>query len=209
MADNTLLKHDALELSLMATELREENQTLRDEVDDLRSAVGVVRRASPDPTSQRASHHHLASEISRSHTRVGSSPMLSGFVDRNQWARASIQIPKSSRILLEHGQTPSMARHGALSVPGLEASPGLGVGPVGEYGGQTLREEGSPSGMTPPMSDGRNSPKAVLKASPSGGIGYVFNGVPKGRYSSNLSRSSSRPVSLNLDRNRLRAISVS
>jgi hypothetical protein len=59
-------------------------RTLRDEVDDLRTAVGVAGRLSPEnlPSSRR-----LASELLRSHARTESSPNVGNASDRAAWAR--------------------------------------------------------------------------------------------------------------------------
>ena len=177
VASNALLKHDASEISLLLNDSREENRSLKEEVDELRSVAGVPGRASPDiPSSRR-----LASELMRSHShsRTESSPNV-GTLDRGSWARMSVHIPASSRMW-EHARkaslAPSFASSSTTGDGGGLHSPGLGMGPVGEYGGTLISDGG---GMTSPQ-DGRESPKPVFRASPSGGIGYVLNGVPKSK----------------------------
>ena len=166
---------------------------LREEIDELRSAAGVARRSSPEPTSRAA---HLASELS--HSRTGSSPVLPD-LSRSAWARRSVQIPPSSRVLLEHARNSSIASFMTSSSTAADIS-GLGIGPVGEKGGTTAREDKAADTLSPNTEDGRQSPNLVLRSSPSGGIGYVVNGVPKGK--ANTGR---HPVnrSISLDRRRL------
>lgn len=48
------------------------------------------------------------------------------------------------------------------------------MGPVGEYGAVVET-------TLSPTADGRESPRPVFRTSPSGGIGYVLNGVPKSK----------------------------
>ena len=180
VASNALLKHDASELTHLLNESRDQVRTLRDEVDDLRTAVGVAGRLSPEnlPSSRR-----LASELLRSHARTESSPNVGNASDRAAWARMSMHIPSSSRMWeREHARKASLApSFGSNSSyagnDGNPSSPGLGFGPIGEYGGVLVNDVG----MTSPQLDGRESPKPMYRSSPNGGIGYVLNGVPKSK----------------------------
>lgn len=171
-----MLKHDASELSQLLSDSRLEVQALTEEVDELRAAVGVARRESPDNALPR----HLASEILQSkHSRTESSPNVTAYRDRT-WARMSVQIPPSTRnVWDQHTRRLSTAPSIASTADGSLQSPGLGMGPVGEYGGSLLRDE--QGALSPPPVDGRQSPKPVFRTSPSGGIGYVLNGVPKNK----------------------------
>lgn len=65
-------------------------------------------------------------------------------------------------------------------------SPGLGMGQVGEYAGAVQREEGA---LSPTIPSGRESPRPMFRASPSGGLGYVVNGIPKKSQRPGLQRS--------------------
>jgi len=65
-------------------------------------------------------------------------------------------------------------------------SPGLGMGQVGEYTGAVAREEGA---LSPTIPGGRESPRPGFRASPSGGLGYVVNGIPKKSQRPGLQRS--------------------
>jgi len=147
-------------------------------MDELRSAVGVAGRASPDiPSSRR-----LASELMRSHShsRTESSPNVGTALERGSWARMSVHIPASSRMW-EHARKASLAPSFASSSTtgeGVMHSPGLGMGPVGEYGG-SLVSDGNAGYVS--SQDGRESPRPVFRSTQSGGIGYVLNGVPKNK----------------------------
>lgn len=122
-------------------------------------------------TSELPSSRRLASELLRSHSRTESNPNVAA--DRS-WARMSMHVP-SNRMSWDHQRKASLAPSFTSTSTGYEPpSPGLGMGPIGEYGG-ALVEALSPTG------DGRESPKPVLRTSPSGGIGYVLNGVPKNK----------------------------
>jgi hypothetical protein len=78
----------------------------------------------------------------------------------------------------EHARQNSMVPSIASSTTGEGGplSPGLGFGQVGEYGGEVQRDDGL---ISPTVTSGRESPRPGFRASPSGGLGYVVNGVPK------------------------------
>jgi hypothetical protein len=208
VASNTMLKHDASELSHLLAESRDEVRVLRDEVEELRSFASSLGRVSPAMLS----HPHLAAEImsasissstsgtsrplSAAHVRTESSPMASSgtftAADRSQWTqyqqqqhhkRLSVSSSRFGSVVdYAHARKSSLAPSFASSstTDGV-TSPGLGYGSIGEYGGQLLREQGN--GAMSPNSDaptsGRESPRLGLRSSTSGGIGYVLNGVPK------------------------------
>lgn len=177
VANNALLKHDASELSAMLVESREEVKLLRDEVDELRTVAGVMpRSASPGITQSLA----LAAELSRStsnsyHSRTESSPMVGTYAERLAWSRMSVSSNKGISAWEHHRKSSTANSIASISTDGL-TSPGLGMGPIGEYGGILVRDEGA---LSPPLINGRESPKPVFRTSPSGGIAYVLNGVPK------------------------------
>ncbi|KAK8869623.1 hypothetical protein IAR55_000190 [Kwoniella newhampshirensis] len=182
VANNALLKHDAAELSHSLSESRDQVRTLRDEVDELRATIGAAGRISP------IGHlPHLASELNSqhsSHSRTESSPIMNwGHGDRMGWQRMS--VASSSRTggtsAWEHHRKMSMApSFASTSTTDGVTSPGLGMGPIGEFGGILSAEEiGRPGALSPPLGDGKDSPKQMFRTTPSGGIGYVLNGVPK------------------------------
>ncbi|WWD16113.1 hypothetical protein CI109_100538 [Kwoniella shandongensis] len=185
VANNALLKHDATELSHSLSESRDEVRTLREELDELRATIGGAGRRSPMGYLP-----HLASELSTNqslHSRTESSPVINWGHggDRTGWQRMS--MASSSRTggtsAWEHHRKTSMAPSftSASTMDGV-TSPGLGMGPIGEFGGilSTEEKEGARAGaLSPPLGEGRDSPKQMYRTSPSGGIGYVLNGVPK------------------------------
>lgn len=185
VANNVMLKHDTAELSHSLADSREEVRSLKEEVEELRAAIGVVGRTSPlGPFPQR-----LAAELSRNqstsmHSRTESSPVIQwGHGDRMGWQRMS--AASSSRTggvsAWEHHRKMSMAPSFASTstADGGLTSPGLGMGPIGEFGGVLLHEDGPRvANLSPPPLE-HESPKPIFRTSPSGGIGYVLNGVPK------------------------------
>lgn len=180
VATNALLKHDASELGQMLTDSRSEVRNLRKEVDELRAAIGVAGRLSPEVTIQQ----HVAIELSHSHSRTESSPLVGSFTERTGGAKMSVAHPNRAGNISswEHHRRTSMARSMASTstADGL-TSPGLGMGPIGEFGGALLNDE--VIALSPPPLDGRESPKPIFRTSPSGGIAYVLHGVPKSRAS--------------------------
>ncbi|WVF72006.1 hypothetical protein IAT40_006817 [Kwoniella sp. CBS 6097] len=204
VANNTLLKHDVAELSHSLAESRDEARVLKEEVEELRSVIGTVGRMSPlDRMPPR-----LASELGSNqslHTRTESSPIFAwgpGHGERGSWQRMS--VASSSRTggmsAWEHHRKMSMAASfTSTSTADGVTSPGLGIGPIGEFGGILLNEDGSRSGtLSPPPPEGRQSPK--FRTSPNGGIGYVINGVPKVRPPSHVRPALARSFSTNTDR---------
>jgi hypothetical protein len=178
VANNALLKHDASELSIMLNESREEVRMLREEVEDLRSVVGVAPRSNSPGIVQSLA---LASELARGstnmhHSRTESSPMVGTYAERLGWSRMSVSSNRGMSAW-EHHRKHSVA-HSITSTTTTEGftSPGLGMGPVGEYTGVLVREDGT---LSPPPPGGRESPKPTFRTSPSGGIAYVLNGMPK------------------------------
>ncbi|WVW82888.1 hypothetical protein I302_104901 [Kwoniella bestiolae CBS 10118] len=207
VATNTLLKHDVAELTHSLAESRDESRTLKEEVEELRASIGSVGRMSPFgrlPT-------RLASELGSgysNHSRTESSPIISlgqGHGERGAWNRMS--VASSSRTggmsAWEHHRKMSMAasftsNSSSTAADGALMSPGLGMGPIGEFGGVLLNEDGSTRvGVLSPPS-GRESPK--FRTSPSGGIGYVLNGVPKIKPGHQVRPSLARSFSTNTDR---------
>ncbi|EIW70010.1 hypothetical protein TREMEDRAFT_68429 [Tremella mesenterica DSM 1558] len=183
VATNALLKHDLAEVSAMLSSSREESIVLKTEIDDLRSVVGVARRSSPDHLQTRdgdsiaSGRLDLATELARKgHGRTESSPSFATFSDRLGWARMSIGPGSGSQALNGWENRRNSMAHSSYSVSTDLASPGLGYGSVGEYAGSVTGGDGI-SGVTSPQS-GRSSPKQMFRSSPSGGIGYVLNGVP-------------------------------
>lgn len=175
MAANTLLKHDTSELSAMLAESREETRLLREE-------VGELRMMHPSPVPGHSRPLALAAELSQSrnsafHSRTESSPMVGTFAERLGWSRMSTSSSIRSGGW-DHGRQNSWVPSIASSTAGEGGplSPGLGMGQVGEYAGQVQREEGI---ISPTAPSGRASPRPVFRASPSGALGYVVNGVPK------------------------------
>ncbi|KAK4685339.1 hypothetical protein P7C73_g4812, partial [Tremellales sp. Uapishka_1] len=169
VANNALLKHDVSELTHALAETREENRAYREEIDELRAAIGVAGRDTPS-VQPRA----LSTELnpSRSHSRTESSPVITNA----NWNR--IHHRNGSVSPWEHHRKVSLAPSFASTstMEGITSTlgpGGLGMGPIGEFGGP-LREE-----ALSPTSDGRSSPKPTYRTSPSGGIGYHLNGVPK------------------------------
>lgn len=174
VASNAMLKHDASELSHVLAESKDEIRQLRDEVEDLRAVAGVAGRISPGVPP------HLAAELrgSFAHNRTESTPNViggGGGHERGTWARMSV----SSSTRWDHNRRSSFAPSFASTstTDGL-TSPGLGLGSIGEFGGVLMRDGAlSPP---PPAGEGRESPnQGQFRTSPSGGIGYVLNGVPK------------------------------
>jgi hypothetical protein len=171
----------------MLAESREETRLLREEVEELRSTQHS-RSVSPNGPRQLA----LAAELSQSrssalHSRTESSPMVGTYADRLGWSRMST----SSSIQTggwEHQRKHSMAPSIASSAAGegVAYSPGLGMGQVGEYAGAVQREDGA---LSPTVPSGRESPRPLFRASPSGGLGYVVNGIPKKSQRPGLQRS--------------------
>lgn len=171
VAANALLKHDTSELSAMLAESREETRLLREEVTEL-------RMIHPSPVTGHARPLALAAELSqsRNHSRTESSPLVGTFAERLGWSRMSTSSSIRSGGW-EHGRQTSMVPSVASSTAGEgPLSPGLGMGQVGEYAGQVQREDGV---ISPTNPSGRESPRPVFRASPSGALGYVVNGVPK------------------------------
>ncbi|WWC89743.1 uncharacterized protein L201_004668 [Kwoniella dendrophila CBS 6074] len=215
VATNTLLKHDVAELTHSLSESRDESRSLKEEVEELRAAIGTVGRMSPFgrlPT-------HLAKELGSghsNHSRTESSPILSlgqlqtqglgqGHGDRGSWQRMS--VASSSRTggmsAWEHHRKMSMAHsftsNSSSTADGALMSPGLGMGPIGEFGGILTNEDGSRlPALSPPPVTGRESPK--FRTSPNGGIGYVLNGVPKSKPGHVVRPSLARSFSTNTDR---------
>ena len=211
VASNTMLKHDASELSHLLAESRDEVRVLRDEVEELRSYTTSLGRVSPAMLN----HQHLAAEIMSAsipsssssgtsrppsaHVRTESSPMISSgtftAVDRAQWAqyqhaqhqkRISVSSSRFGSVTdYAHARKSSLApSFASTSTTDGVTSPGLGYGSIGEYGGQLLRDSQGGGAMSPPQavsSTGRESPRLAIRASTSGGIGYVLNGVPKAK----------------------------
>ena len=178
VATNTLLKHDVSELGHMLVDSRDEVRALRDEIDELRVVVGVTGRVSFNSSAQ----HHQASELSQSHSRTESSPIVGTSVERAGWARMSVVIPSRTGGLSqwEHYRRTSMAASlASISTADGLTSPGLGMGPVGEFGGALVKDENVTLSLTP--MEGVESPQSMFRASPSGGIAYVLNGVPKSK----------------------------
>ncbi|WVQ69886.1 uncharacterized protein L199_008109 [Kwoniella botswanensis] len=205
VATNTLLKHDVTELTHSLAESRDESRMLKEEVEELRASIGSVGRMSPFerlPT-------RLASELGSghsNHSRTESSPVISlGHGERGSWNRMS--VASSSRTggmsAWEHHRKMSMAasftsNSSSTAADGALMSPGLGMGPIGEFGGVLLNEDGTTRiGILSPPS-GRESPK--FRTSPSGGIGYVLNGVPKTKPGHQVRPSLARSFSANTDR---------
>lgn len=175
VASNAMLKHDAAELSHVLAESKDEIRQLRDELEDARAVAGMTGRISPSVPP------HLAAELRGSyHNRTESTPNVSGGMgmhNRATWARMSV----SSSTRWDHNRRSSFAPSFASTstADGL-TSPGLGLGSIGEFGGALMRD----GALSPPplgaAGDGRESPKqGSFRTSPSGGIGYVLNGVPK------------------------------
>ena len=203
VASNALLKHDASELVRRLLELQEENRSSRQEIDDLRAVVGVTRRSSPKPSSS-AGAQHLAAEFAISQSRADSSPVIDD-VDRSAWRR-SVQIPGSTRALYEHARR--MSTHSIASSRAATDISGLGMDHIPSYSSQINLNDKPNRALSPNSEDDRQSPKAVLRSSPSGGIGYMVNGVPKGP-GSHPRRPGNRSLSLDRRRLSLRNFSVS
>lgn len=192
VANNVLLKHDVAELSHTLADSRDEVRALKEEIDDLRSVVGVAGRVSPF-----GGHRpNLAGELSRgtmAHSRTESSPVVTSFADRGVWSRSSIHKREgsvsSSRYsggvaAREHRRKNSMAPSFASTSTageGVTSPGGLGMGPIGEYASDVMVDEVSNS-LRSPQSDSVVSPGPMFRTSPSGSsIGYHLNGVPKSR----------------------------
>lgn len=124
----------------------------------------------------------LSLELNHSPSRTESSTIVGNFGERAGWARLS--AASSSRTggisTWEHHRRTSMAPSLASTwtAEGL-TSPGLGMGPIGEFGGALMKDEAI--ALSPPPIEGRESPKPIFRTSPSGGITYVLNGVPKNK----------------------------
>ena len=180
VANNALLKHDVAELSHTLAETRDENRVYRTEIDDLRSVIGVARRVSPEPPH---SVGDLASELSntfaRNHARSSSIPYAHDYTDRTGFSRLSIG-PGSAGGVAEAWEKLNRRSSVAPSFRSFStdgrSSPGLGLGHIGEYAGSVGVSEKDQ--IASPQS-GRSSPRPIFRSSPSGGIGYVFHGVPK------------------------------
>lgn len=176
MAANALLKHDTSELSAMLAESREDARLLREEVEELRAI-----QPGPSPIPGQTRQLALAAELSQSrssafHSRTESSPMVGSVADRLGWSRMSTSSSIRSGGW-DHARQNSMVPSIASSTgEGGPLSPGLGLGQVGEYGGKVHREDGV---ISPTIPSGRESPRLGFRASPSGGLGYVVNGIPK------------------------------
>ena len=166
----------------MLAESREETRLLREEVEELRAAPHL-RPISPNGVRPLT----LSAELSRTsgiHSRTESSPMVGTYVDRLGWSRMSTS---SSTGPWDHQRKSSMAPSISSSAAGEGPySPGLGMGQVGEYAGAVQREEGA---LSPTIPSGRESPRPMFRASPSGGLGYVVNGIPKKSQRPGLQRS--------------------
>jgi hypothetical protein len=181
VGSNALLKHDSSELSAMLAESREETRLLREEVEELRAA----------PSSVHPRQLALSAELSQSrhsalHSRTESSPMVGTYAERLGWSRMSTS---SSTGPWDHQRKSSMAPSISSSAAGEGIgpySPGLGMGQVGEYTGAVQREDGA---LSPTIPSGRESPRPMFRASPSGGLGYVVNGIPKKSQRPGLQRS--------------------
>lgn len=183
VANNALLKHDTAELSHSLSESRDEVRSLKEEIEELRAAIGVVGRTTPLTSFPQ----RLATELSQGpsmHSRTESSPIINwGHGDRTGWQRystASFNRTPGISAWEHHrkmSMTPSFA---STSTTDGITSPGLGMGPIGEFGGVLVHEEGERAdALSPPPMEGKESPKPIFRTSPSGGIGYVLNGVPK------------------------------
>ncbi|OCF45405.1 hypothetical protein I317_00650 [Kwoniella heveanensis CBS 569] len=206
VANNTLLKHDVAELSHSLAESRDEARVMKEEVEELRSVIGTVGRMSP----LNRMPPRLASELGSNHslhTRTESSPIFAwgagqGHGERGSWQRMS--VASSSRTggmsAWEHHRKMSIAASfTSTSTADGVTSPGLGMGPIGEFGGILMNEDGTRAGtLSPPPLDGRQSPK--FRTSPSGGIGYVLNGVPKIKPPGHVRPALARSFSTNTDR---------
>jgi hypothetical protein len=170
----------------MLAESREETRLLREEVEELRSTQRS-RSVSPGGPRQLA----LAAELSQSrnsafHSRTESTPLVGSHADRLGWSRMSTSSSTQAGSW-DHQRKHSMALSVASSVAGDGPySPGLGMGQVGEYAGAVLREDGA---LSPTVPSGRESPRPLFRASPSGGLGYVVNGIPKKSQRPGLQRS--------------------
>lgn len=173
VASNTLLKHDTTSLAGMLAVSQEEARNLRDEVDELRAMVGMVGQRLPPSVN-------LASELSRSVTGRAS-PAEAALSGTEGPIDLSGLSGRPARSRMSYGPSRSMSaresRRASL-VPSL-TSPGLGMGPIGEYNGSVVSEDG-PRILSPLSQDGRTSPGFPPRLSPNGGsIGYVLNGMPK------------------------------
>jgi hypothetical protein len=154
----------------MLAESREETRLLREEVEELRAAPSF---STTHPRQLTLSTELHQSRSSAFHYRTESSPMVGTYVDRLGWSRMST----SSSNGWDHQRKISMAPSISSSAAGEGPySPGLGIGQVGEYTGAVQREEGA---LSPTIPSGRESPRPMFRASPSGGLGYVVNGIPK------------------------------
>ncbi|KAL7424217.1 hypothetical protein Q5752_001803 [Cryptotrichosporon argae] len=173
VASSALHKHNAKELSRALSESRDEARVLKDEVDELRSALETAN----------ATTRPLASELGRAEDTGSASSFaeraalarLTAHARHNSVAAGVGSLPCGLSAWEQHRRSsmaPSLASTGSVT-DGL-TSPGLGMGPIGEYGGRLDRE----GALSPPM-DGRSSPS--MRTSPSGGIPYHLNGVPKQR----------------------------
>jgi hypothetical protein len=168
----------------MLAESREETRLLREEVEEYRAAPHL-RPISPNgvrPLTLSAELSQL--RTSGIHSRTESSPMVGTYVDRLGWSRMSTS---SSTGPWDHQRKSSLAPSLSSSAAGEGPySPGLGMGQVGEYAGAVQREEGT---LSPTIPSGRESPRPMFRASPSGGLGYVVNGIPKKSQRPGLQRS--------------------
>jgi hypothetical protein len=164
----------------MLAESREETRLLREEVEELRAAPSF---STTHPRQLTLSTELHQSRSSAFHSRTESSPMVGTYVDRLGWSRMST----SSSNGWDHQRKSSMAPSISSSAAGEGPySPGLGIGQVGEYTGAVQREEGA---LSPTIPSGRESPRPMFRASPSGGLGYVVNGIPKKSQRPGLQRS--------------------
>lgn len=159
----------------MLAESREETRLLREEVEEL-------RMIHPSPVPGHSRPLALAAELINTkfpayHSRTESSPLVGTFAERLGWSRMSTSSSIRSGGW-DHGRQNSMAPSVTSSTAGDGGpiSPGLGMGQVGEYTGYLQSEDGI---ISPANPSGRESPRPVFRASPSGALGYVVNGVPK------------------------------
>ncbi|WVQ71865.1 hypothetical protein IAR50_001407 [Cryptococcus sp. DSM 104548] len=133
VANNTLLKHDAAELSHSLVESRDEVRTLRDEVESLRVSLSSSRLASPIDQNPRLAHE-LSPRFS--HSRTESTP-----------------IPGWNQSRL------SPWEHSRRTSTGVA---GLGMGPIGEAEGSVASDDGKSAPVSPvvesPQQETRPSP---------------------------------------------------
>ncbi|ODN98365.1 hypothetical protein L198_03609 [Cryptococcus wingfieldii CBS 7118] len=133
VANNTLLKHDAAELSHSLVESRDEVRTLRDEIESLRASIGSSRLASPIDQYPRLAHE-LSPRFS--HSRTESTPIPG-------WNQSRLSPWEHSRKL-----STGIA--------------GLGMGPIGEAEGSVASGDVRSTPVSPvvesPQQETRPSP---------------------------------------------------